>query len=557
MRVDSARPAAYFSGPLLPLWQQRNNLRQTEIMKPNQSNVGNTGTGRGALWSWGGNAWHFAPLGTGKRLNRHDMKRAARRLEVSCALGARGAEALAVLSPAEMAQAREYIQARAGVLEFEAIGVLRVGDEERADIQRPAVAAVLRRVHALHAWGAAVGAIAPNESAPAPLSAAYAASARVCRAIEAVEAAERREAAGVEVARFRAARELAAEKVKADAAIKKAEADAAGCDFLPLQAARGRRDAIGRKSQAARDAGEVARPGTSRAARGGWDGAGVLARALFRRAARLGESGAKRWLARNAAGSYALPAWARDTVKRKDGTSRKWGFEGRGAGAESSGNQGDDMGAGALLLKEVSSAYREAFLALVPRVLATLQRARGKSGRVAAVFAAARRVAWSRAARQASRLLYQAKGRDGREMGREEFEGLDGAPLWDERGAVGLGEWVGGASLPVLLSSDPRALARGQSGKRPSISAGMADAVASAMVQAAREAAQAAKGGKGAGPRALGARALNSTAQAVAVAIAGGALTPEDAAGLSEGKRGGIGPAWRKRVQRFKDAAGV
>ena len=112
-----------------------------------------------------------------------------------------------------------------------------------------------------------------------------------------------------------------------------------------------------------------------------------------------------------------------------------------------------------------------------------------------------------------------------------------------------------GISLPRLISSDPRSIARGEPGKRAEIITAGQEVVESATLQAARLFSQST--GKGAGPRLVGARALQTVADCVHRAILGEALPPEEAAGLSSGEQGGIGDAWRKRIQTFKKTVGI
>ena len=112
-----------------------------------------------------------------------------------------------------------------------------------------------------------------------------------------------------------------------------------------------------------------------------------------------------------------------------------------------------------------------------------------------------------------------------------------------------------GIALPRLISSDPRSIARGEPGKRPEIITAAQDVIASATLQAARLFSQ--SKGKGAGPRLKGARALQAVADCVHLALVGDALPPCEAAGLSSGEHGGIGDAWRKRIETFKKTVGV
>lgn len=262
------------------------------------------------------------------------------------------------------------------------------------------------------------------------------------------------------------------------------------------------RDAI-----AAHAACEVPRAGTKQAGAGGWCGASSIERAIWR--------GAERFAVKIA------------SIKNERG-------------------------------QDALSGVREIVFTEIPFLLETVRRGAGRSE-----FCEVLRFVRARIKLETSRYFSALRDERRRQSLREMEQGETSMDEWQDRdefsgGAVS--PWSvlqlvtaeeRGISLPLLVSSDPRSLHRGKPGKRAEVLETGAGAVARAMFESAELAARST--GKGAGSRIKGAVALIKTADCVAIALAGGCLAPEDAAGLSSGANGGIGDAWRQRIKRFKD----
>jgi hypothetical protein len=286
---------------------------------------------------------------------------------------------------------------------------------------------------------------------------------------------------------------------------------------------KGKHDATARRNN-------LAAAGTGAGARLPWEGAAILERGLYRLAARCADSMAVRWLQKNAAGAVAL------------------GWRGRGAIAEHSGNQGDDINAAVELVEEVKAEFRAVFLAGVPFLVQRIAK-RGRRRAIRRLIRAARRVAWRIVAGRggaAHKVLYRLRGRDKRESYLQAAE-ENGNRLYEA-------DWIGGGRMARPDSSDPRHIASGGAGRRPFVmddaAAGMAAAMDKAAILYARR-------GAGSHNAREGARNLMTVTVALESVLSGDVLPPDTRAEFSAGKQGGVSDLGRKHVAKWLAASGL
>lgn len=276
------------------------------------------------------------------------------------------------------------------------------------------------------------------------------------------------------------------------------------------------------------------------------EGETLLLRGLYRAADRWGDESAARWL-----GAAAK--------KMTDST-----FVGGGAGwirVHRIARRYDGAGMDDHARADVLAAYRCEVLAIVPRLARALVRRRGVPGSAAALIAAAKRTARKKCANAAHAALYLAGGRGGREV-----------PLdWHISGAVHAGDMeltlasdalisMLGEGVPCLRtapSSDPRQLASGRNGLRVGAEAEIATCIQRARAAISRRLALAAAGARGAGPIKTGAQAASSMLHHVERALRGQGFEPEIFEAIFTGKNGGFSDDFRKKMQRFRDFAGI
>jgi len=279
------------------------------------------------------------------------------------------------------------------------------------------------------------------------------------------------------------------------------------------QASKVRRKSV-RDAIAAHDACLVPAAGSKAAGRGGWDGAGRVEVAIWRGAARLAATIAKR---RGERGQDAKSG-IREIVYHQ--------VPGMIEAARVANSRGD-----------FKSAIRPLLFAIETDTRRYFDKLRDER-------------------RRQSRREDEASGIAGMDdwQDRDEFTGGACSPWSPDQCAAA---HAAGVELPILISSEPRKLASGGAGMRRGVAWGIVGHAPAIVGAAMLKSIKAAAGkGKGQSQRDKSAASWKATADCVAIVCAGGILPPAERAGLSSGAQGGIGKAWERRIEKLRAEIG-